>query len=148
MWQGGVASLEGSALQDIADFMRRRLPGHGVERKQVDRLIVAAQAVADDAHTDVLKRRILSSPPTSDASHRHRRYRYNFLVKSFLVACTVKSVKFLPDIVREISHMLLGHASAHMLHDVIEARANLQVSKSLISRQRLLFDGMLSAYMQ
>ena len=39
-------------------------------------------------------------------------------------------------------------ASAHILHDVIETLADLQVSKSLVSRNRLLFDAMMAAYMR
>ena len=134
MWQGGVASLDGSALQDVADFLRKRLPEGGDERLQVERLIVAAQAVADDAHADGLKRRIILSSPTANVINR--RYRHDFVVKSFIIGCCVKSVARMPDIVREITHMLLGDASAHMLHDVIETLADLQVSKSLISRNR------------
>ena len=146
MWQGGVASLDGSALQDVADFLRKRLPEGGDERLQVERLIVAAQAVADDAHADVLKRRIILSSPTANVINR--RYRHDFVVKSFIIGCCVKSVARMPDIVREITHTFLGDASAHMLHDVIETLADLQVSKSLISRNRLLSDAIMAAYMR
>ena len=101
--------LDGEAVyQGVADAPRKPVLAcsNDKQRKQLEKLVIATQALADDTNADEFARRVLSSGPTSDP--KHRRFRAHYLLETLLVATSFKTISLLPQVMEDIARLLLG----------------------------------------
>ena len=106
--------------------------------------MVVAQKLASDSNPDNFRRRILLSAPESD--RQHLRYRKFFLVKSFIIATSLKSRSMMPQLVEDICNLLFSKETRRAFGELIEAAKSLHPSKAAISRSRVLLDGIFMLY--
>ena len=149
-WQGAAAYLgRETMMQEIADALRdglSALPAEGPRRERAERLIVCAQAMADDTDVDGFKRRVLLSSPQS--AGRATRYRTDYFLKVFLTAQNLKSCTSLPLVVKDVVNMLFSAPTAAVFGAVAECASVLVPSKGQLSKSRVLIDGALCLFMR
>ena len=98
-----------------------------------------AQGLADDVDPHLFARRVLSSAP--DGDFKHRRHRKDYLFKTFLICTQLKSMRTMPELLYDVASLLFGTQTRAGMQGLIEAAANLQISRSVLSKSRILFDG-------
>ena len=107
--------------------------------KRLEGLVLVAQGLADDVDPHMFARRVLSSAP--DGDFKHRRYRKDYLFKAFLICTQLNSMRTMPELLYDVASLLFGTQTRAGMQGLIEAAANLQISRSVLSKSRILFDG-------
>ena len=136
--------FEGEAFyHDVADALRNSVLAcvNNEQRKQLEKLVITTQALADDTNSDEFARRAFSSGLTSDP--QHRRYRAHYLLKTLLVATSLKSISMLPQVMEAIVRLLLGEVTQQQFRALFDEAKTMVISRATVSRSRFLLDGLL-----